>query len=100
MLPVNYLYLEESLADDGGGARRMSVFSSKSIFSKKQTGPIECVITSFKNELYVLSQIAYSANNYLHIFISKALLLNKKNREQLKLDALHPAGHQPAGEEH
>ncbi len=79
LLPVNYFYLEKSLADDGGGARRLAVFSRKSIPSKTQTGPIEGVITSFKNELYFLSQIAYSAKNYLHIFISKAVLLNQKN---------------------
>ena len=63
LLPVNYLYLEESLADDGGGTRRLAVFSRKSILSKTQTGPIEGVITSFKNELYFLSKIAYSATN-------------------------------------
>ncbi len=79
MLPVNYLYLEESLADDGGGARRLAFFSRKSIPSKKQTGPIECVITSFKNEMNFLPQIAYNANNYLHIFILKTVLLNQKN---------------------
>ncbi len=79
LLPVNYLYLEESLADGGGGAFRLAVFSRKSIPSKTQTGPIEGVITSFKNELYFLSQIAYSAKNYLHIFILKAVLLNQKS---------------------
>ncbi|KAH9406060.1 PR domain zinc finger protein 10 [Tyrophagus putrescentiae] len=73
LLPVNYLYLEESLADDGGGTRRLAVFSRKSIPSKTQTGPIE------GNKLYFLSQIAYSAKNYLHIFISEAVLLNQKN---------------------
>ncbi|KAH9389415.1 hypothetical protein TYRP_023332 [Tyrophagus putrescentiae] len=59
------------LADDGGGTRRLAVFSRKSIPSKTQTGPIEGVITSFKNELYFLSQIAYSAKN-LRIFILEA----------------------------
>ena len=78
LLPVNYLYLEESLADDGGNARRLAVFSRKSIPSKTQTGPIEGVITSLKNELYFLSQIAYTAKN-LRIFILEALLLNQKN---------------------
>ncbi len=62
LLPVNYLYLEESLADDGGGARRLAFFSHKSILLKTQTGRIEVVITSFKKELYFLLQIAYSAN--------------------------------------
>ena len=76
LLPVIYLNLEKSLADDGGGARRMAVFSSKSILSKTQTGLIEGVITSFKNELYFLSQIAYSTKNYLHIFTLVAALLN------------------------
>ncbi len=33
----------------------------------------------FKNELYFLSQIAYNAMNYLHIFILEAVLLNQKN---------------------
>ncbi len=79
LLPVNYLYLEKSFADDGGGARRLAVFSQKSILSKTQTGPIEGVITSFKNELYFLSQIAYSAKN-LRIFILEAVLLNQKNK--------------------
>ena len=78
LLPVNYLYLEESLADDGGGTRRLAVFSRKSIPSKTQTGPIEGVITSLKNELYFLSQIAYTAKN-LRIFILEAVLLNQKN---------------------
>ncbi|KAH9407403.1 PR domain zinc finger protein 10 [Tyrophagus putrescentiae] len=78
LLPVNYLSLEESLADDGGGTRRLAVFSRKSIPSKTQTGPIEGVITFFKNELYFLSQIAYSAKN-LRIFILEAVLLNQKN---------------------
>ena len=52
LLPVNYLYLEESLADNGGSARRLAVFSHKSIPSKTRTGLIEGVIISFKNELY------------------------------------------------
>ncbi|KAH9390437.1 PR domain zinc finger protein 10 [Tyrophagus putrescentiae] len=78
LLPVNYLYLEKSLADDGGGTRRLAVFSRKSIPSKTQTGPIEGVITFLKNELYFLSQIAYTAKN-LRIFILEAVLLNQKN---------------------
>ncbi|KAH9407407.1 PR domain zinc finger protein 10 [Tyrophagus putrescentiae] len=78
LLPVNYLYLEKSFADNGGGDRRLSVFSHKSILSKTQTGPIEGVITSLKNELYFFSQIAYSAKN-LRIFILEAVLLNQKN---------------------
>ena len=81
-LPVEYLYLAESLTDsgDGGGAaRRLAVFARKSIPSKTQFGPIEGVIASFKNELYSLSQIAYSAKDYLHIFISEAVLLNQED---------------------
>ena len=94
LLPVNYLYLKESLANNGGsGAGRLAVLTRKSIPLKTQTGPIEGVITFFKNELYFLSQIAYSAKNYLHIFILEAVLLNQKKREQLKLEAFHPAGH-------
>ncbi len=79
LLPVNYFFLEESLADDGGGARRLAVFTRKSIPSKTQIGPIEGFITFFKNELYFLSQMAYRAKNYLHIFISEAVLLNQKS---------------------
>ncbi len=79
LLPVNYLYLEESFANNGDGARRLAVFIRKSIPSKTQTGPIEGVITFFKNELYFLSQIAYTAKNYLHIFILQAVLLNHEN---------------------
>ncbi len=80
LLPVNYLYLKESLADDCDGARRLAVFSRKSIPSKTQ--PIEGVITSFKNELYFLLQISYNAKN-LRIFILKAVLLNQKNENNL-----------------
>lgn len=80
LLPVVYFYLEKSLADDGGGVCRLAFFSCKSILSKTQTRLIEGVITSFKNELYFLSQIAYSTKNYLHIFISVAALLNQKNK--------------------
>ncbi|KAH9409190.1 PR domain zinc finger protein 10 [Tyrophagus putrescentiae] len=79
-LPVkNVISDKPSFADDGGGTRRLAVFSRKSIPSKTQTGPIEGVITSFKNELYFLSQIAYNAKNYLHIFILETVLLNQKN---------------------
>ncbi|KAH9408497.1 hypothetical protein TYRP_012173 [Tyrophagus putrescentiae] len=60
LLPVNYLYLEESLANNGGGgAGRLAVFTRKSIPLKTQTGPIK--------------GIAYSAKNYLHIFILQVL---------------------------
>ncbi|KAH9395017.1 hypothetical protein TYRP_012406 [Tyrophagus putrescentiae] len=61
-------------------ALRLAFFSRKSILSKTQTEPIEGVIIYFKNELYFLLQIAYSAKNYLHIFISKAVLLIQKNK--------------------
>lgn len=80
LLPVKYFYLAESLADKGGCACRLAFISRKSIFSKTQTEPIEGVIIYFKNELYFLLQIAYSAKNYLHIFISKAVLLIQKNK--------------------
>ena len=56
LLPVNYLYLEESLANNGGGgAGRLAVFTRKSIPLKTQTGLIKGVITSFKNELFFVA---------------------------------------------
>ncbi len=76
---LSYLYLEESLANNGCGACHLAVFIRKSISSKTPTGPIEGVITFFKNELDFLSQIAYSAKTYLHISILQAVLLNHKN---------------------
>ncbi|KAH9391764.1 hypothetical protein TYRP_022612 [Tyrophagus putrescentiae] len=75
--PTNFI-----VNDVSGGGYCGGLFTFKehiSILSKTQTGPIEGVITSFKNELYFLSQIAYSAKN-LRILILKAVLLNQKNK--------------------
>lgn len=76
-LPVEYLYLHET--EEGGCGRRLAVFARKAIPSKTQFGPIEGVIASYKNELFTLSEIALSAADYLHIFISESVLLNQED---------------------
>ena len=48
LLPVNYLYLEESLANNGGGgAGCLAVFTHKSIPLKTQTRPRRSVLKKF-----------------------------------------------------
>ncbi|KAH9406438.1 hypothetical protein TYRP_013416 [Tyrophagus putrescentiae] len=80
-----------SLADKGGCAAAWLLLP-QSILQETQTEPIEGVIIYFKNELYFCLQIAYSAKNYLHIFISKRAANSASNKNtQITLERASPS---------